>query len=103
MNTSLLTKRLFYCKFVYHTPSTSLINAMSNMMQDKNATSEMAVNIINSIIKSFECNRTPDFFNEIWLSIHKFATTIISEFMIYTMHEVCFLFCFLIKYYVLSI
>uniref|UniRef100_A0A2S2QNB5 Zinc finger MYM-type protein 1 n=1 Tax=Sipha flava TaxID=143950 RepID=A0A2S2QNB5_9HEMI len=51
----------------------SIINVLSNMMQDKNATLGKSVVIIKSIITSFESSRTAESFIEIWQSIKKFA------------------------------
>ena len=42
-------------------------------MQDKNATLGKAVEIINSVITSFETSRTPDSFTDLWQSIQQFA------------------------------
>lgn len=54
----------------------SIINVVSNMMQDKNATLSnpyQSVVIIKSIITSFKSSQAAGSFIEIWQSIKKFA------------------------------
>lgn len=51
----------------------SIIDVLSNMIQDKNATLWKSVVILKSIITSVESSRTTESFIEIWQSLRKFT------------------------------
>lgn len=69
----MIKKRHFLLLLIIFQDILSKINILSNQLQDKKATLEKSVNLINSIIKTFESDRCTEKFKAVWEEIEILA------------------------------